>query len=736
MRVFAIVAVVGLGISLTTKPLYQATTEILIDQSGSNVQTVNSSDPLSQLFSVGQQQSVETQAQELQEPALIGEVAGRYGLAPKAFTVTIVKDGDNATNIIEVDAQAHQAQVAANAANDLVRTYLARQSQMSLSEILAAETFVSNQGEIARRKLASAEVALAQYKVAHNLADADSKRGVVVDETDTLRQASNSAGVELAVDRAQLAKDQALLTQQPPALTIPLEQNNAVINTLKSDIQSLQIKREGMTQPGGFTSNAPEVRAVDGQIAIMQAELAKQPQTVVTESSAPNLNRSSLQAQILTLSAQVSGLIQQIGVLHQQIASGQAQSNDLVQSEIILDRLTGDRDGAAAASRMFTDKLAELQLRQRAHHSSAQVISAAQPQGLQISQKRFATIALAGVIGLLLGLCSALILEAADNRVNTGEDAERVLGLPCIGNLPLLGGGDASALSGTDLLSSEREDYRALLTAIHFASIDSPVHTLLVASSTSGEGKTRTAVQLAIVATQEGKRVILVDTDMRKPDLHHLLGTPPVPGLTEVLTGAATLDDALLYHDTIPGLSTLTCGSIPPNAGALLHSRTFHALMQQLKEQADLIIFDSPPLAAVADGQVLASKVDGVLFIVEPGKTSIATAQSAMTLLRQARSNVLGVVLNKMPLRRPAYYGQPTLESSAQLYTNGGKPAAGAPVLDAQADHSVFEPSSKGQLILRSRPKQDAAQNGMQDAATIENEWPSGDISNRKGSSE
>ncbi len=213
VRVFA---VVGLGISLTTKPLYQATTEILIDESSSNVQTVNSSDPLSQLFSVGQQQSVETQAQELQEPALIGEVASRYSLAPKAFTVTIVKDGDNATNIIEVDAQAHQAQVAANAANDLVRTYLARQSQMSLSEIQTAETFVSNQGDIARKKLAAAEVALAQYKVAHNLADAGSKRGAVVDETDTLRQASNSAGVELAVDRAQLAKNQALLTSSLP----------------------------------------------------------------------------------------------------------------------------------------------------------------------------------------------------------------------------------------------------------------------------------------------------------------------------------------------------------------------------------------------------------------------------------------------------------------------------------------------------------------------------------------
>ncbi len=230
-----------------------------------------------------------------------------------------------------------------------------------------------------------------------------------------------------------------------------------MINTLKSEIQSLQIKREGMTQPGRFTSNAPEVRSVDGQIAIMQAELAKQPQMVVTESSAPNLNRLALQSQILTLSAQAAGLVQQIGVLHQQIASGQAQSNDLVQSEITMDRLTGDRDGAAAASRMFTDKLAELQLRQRAHHSSAQVISAAQPQGLQISQKRLATITLAGVIGILLGLCAALILEAADNRVNTGEDAERVLGLPCIGSLPLLAGGNATALSGNDFLGSERE---------------------------------------------------------------------------------------------------------------------------------------------------------------------------------------------------------------------------------------------------------------------------------------
>jgi capsular exopolysaccharide synthesis family protein len=234
------------------------------------------------------------------------------------------------------------------------------------------------------------------------------------------------------------------------------------------------------------------------------------------------------------------------------------------------------------------------------------------------------------------------------------------------------------------------ESYRVLRTNINFSAIDAPLRTLLVTSSNPGEGKTTTAVNLAFAMAMDGKKVILVDTDLRRPSVGALLGLPNTPGLTDVLAGTADLDSVLMQHGEFPTLMAMSAGSIPPNPSELLNSRSFPLLIKRLIAQADLVIMDSPPVLVAADAQILAAQADGTILVIEPGQTKKAAARQTLGLLRHARAKVLGITYNKMrQAGHGGYYGAYYYQESATPRLSGGKKngkAAKALVAAAEAE--------------------------------------------------
>ena len=319
-------------------------------------------------------------------------------------------------------------------------------------------------------------------------------------------------------------------------------------------------------------------------------------------------------------------------------------------------------------TRTSADQLADLNLREKAHHSGARIIESAAVPVDPVRPKRGQSLLFAGFIGLCVGICLALLQEFLDDRLNSVDEATRVLGLPTLGYVPALSAADAHLLPQMKGLDPASESYRVLRTNIHFATVDAPARTLLITSSNPGEGKTTTAANLAFAMAMDGRKVILVDTDLRRPSLHALLELPPLPGLTDVLLGRAPLAP----QEIMPGLSVLTSGSAPPNPGELLNSRKFRALVQALTEQADLVIFDSPPVLVAADAAILASQMDGTIVVVETGATKKASARRTLQLLHQARASLLGVAYNKIRAQDgPGYYyydcryGSPAAEIAA-----------------------------------------------------------------------
>lgn len=189
------------------------------------------------------------------------------------------------------------------------------------------------------------------------------------------------------------------------------------------------------------------------------------------------------------------------------------------------------------------------------------------------------------------------------------------------------------------------EAYRSLRTNVQYASVDQQIKVLMVASAKSGEGKTTTVTNLAVTYAQEGKKVLLIDGDLRKPSLHHLFQHSNRIGLTSVLFNHQLLPE-VIRETNVDNLSVITSGPIPPNPSEILGSQRMISLLEELKGKFDVILFDTPPILAVADGLVISSYCDGVVLVVLAGKVKKSLVQKTKASLEHVQAKILGVVLN------------------------------------------------------------------------------------------
>ncbi len=201
------------------------------------------------------------------------------------------------------------------------------------------------------------------------------------------------------------------------------------------------------------------------------------------------------------------------------------------------------------------------------------------------------------------------------------------------------------------------EQYRTIRTNIQFSSVDNEIKTLMVTSAGPGEGKSTTVANLAVVFAQQGKKVLLVDADLRKPTVHYTFNQTNTFGLTSVLTQQMSLLKAV-NEPAEKNLYVLTSGPIPPNPAELISSKAMEQFFEEAQELFDIVLFDAPPLLAVTDAQLLANKCEGSILVVSSGKTEKELAVKAKELLDTAKGKLLGVVLNnkKMKSNQQYYY--------------------------------------------------------------------------------
>lgn len=288
------------------------------------------------------------------------------------------------------------------------------------------------------------------------------------------------------------------------------------------------------------------------------------------------------------------------------------------------------------------------------------VIEPATEPGGPIGPNTTLNVLLAALIGAALALGAAVLLEYLDDTVKSPDDIERVTGLSALGVIARIG----SVRKATDQLISKRdssdpinEAYRVLRTNLQFAGLKSPGGSLLITSSSPGEGKTTTAANLSVMLAQTQKRIILVDADLRRPSQHKVFGVSNRAGLTSLILDESLPLDAVMQPTGVPGLQLMTSGPLPPNPAEVLNSAEMMRIIDRLRQSADIVIFDSPPVLAVTDAVIMSSKVHASLLVVDAGRTrSDALRRSSAALSRSADARLLGVVMNKISTRRAEGY--------------------------------------------------------------------------------
>ncbi|HOE35423.1 MAG: polysaccharide biosynthesis tyrosine autokinase [Chloroflexi bacterium] len=423
------------------------------------------------------------------------------------------------------------------------------------------------------------------------------------------------------------------------------------------------------------------------QISILQAQINEvSSATVESQLQSVQAQIDDLQAQVTALNAEVAKIDPETATDEQiaLLADYQAQLDQLtpvlslyqqIYTNLVVLKTPAQSD--TTTTTQLTQLRTTLELYQQIYISSissletlrltraqntpnvVQVEAAVTPSS-PISPKPMQSALLAGGIGLLVTAAVAFLVEFLDDTIKTPDEVKDQLGLPVIGLIGELRKKNKDEKLGNYVAYHPRspvsEAFRALRTNLEYSGIDAPLRVILVTSAGKSEGKTTVATNLAIVLAQSGKKVLLLDSDMRRPNVHAQFNIHNRVGLSDLVRGKLTLESVVRTLPEIKNLSIITSGGLPPNPAELLGSERMRSILEEMKSVFDVIVMDSPPML-VSDAQILSTRTDGVIYVIVPGNTHSVAAKRPLEELQRINANILGVVMNRIPRNRDYYYG-------------------------------------------------------------------------------
>ncbi len=652
LQAFALAFGVSVVIALFLPPKYQAKAYLLVDAPTYKINQVDASNPLSELFLVNQTYKIETQVRLLQGNDIIETVSKKLRTPVEKLPKVSVK-AIRDTDIIEVSTTHTNPVLAADTANFILKTYIADIADANGQQIRSALDFTKTGALKAQADLEAAERQLKGFKQRYRVTELDKNRDSQITALYALKDKYQDIQSRLAAEKAQIAEIKRQISEEPITdSSILTDSADTNVQATENQIAALEAERAGLLTR--YTPNNVKVVAVDAQIANLRVHLSEQRSSFTSRNQRKNPLYNALRDRLLQSQEDASSFATQAAEISRQMAIAQQRLESFPSWELELSRLQRQLDISKANYALLTAKREDLRLREQASRVPARIMESARPPEIP-TQSRLSYMILGAALGLGIGILLALLQEYLDDRINTVDEAERILQLPSLGIIPMV------EESGIRLLRNRNyspiaEAYRTLRTNINFASVDNPIRTLMMTSTSPGEGKSMTTSNLACVIAMDGKKVILVDTDLRRPTVHKLFGLKKKPGLTDILVGTHTIGQALQQTE-VPGVMVITSGTLAPNPAELLGSEAMGNFIEAVREAADMVLFDAPPTLAVSDPALLSSRMDGVLFVISHGETKRGAARQAISTLTRARANTIGFVLNKADSTGRGYYG-------------------------------------------------------------------------------
>lgn len=543
------------------------------------------------------------------------------------------------SRLVNVSFSSPDPQVAARVANAFAENFIAANLDRKFQASGYAREFLEERIAQTKSKLEESERALVAYASSQQIINV-TEAGPNGQEGQSLA-ANNLTTLNAALGAARAARVAAeenwRQARNVPVMNLPEVQNNGAIQRLTESRAQL----EGQYQQN-LSIYRPEYPAMV-QLKAQIDELDAQIQEIA------NGVRDGIRSRYIVAANEERSLQGQVNALKGDVLDIRDRSiqYNIIQREVDTSRTLYDG---------LLQRYKEVSVSGGVATNNVSIVDPAQPPLKPYSPKGMVNVAIALLIGMGLGVLAAFVLEALDESLATPDDVEKKIGVPLLGIVPLLGRNETPMEALSDIRSGFSEAYYSLRTALQFSTPNGAPRTLLVSSSRPAEGKSTTAYATALNLARVGKRVLLADGDLRNPSMHHIIGLENDRGMSNLLSGSDTVVD-LARPTADKNLFFIPCGPLPPNPAELWGSDRLRHILNEAGKDFDHVVIDGPPVLGFADAPLLASTVDGVVFVVESNVSRRGQVRSALRRLLIGDARLLGIVLTKFNTREAAYAG-------------------------------------------------------------------------------
>jgi polysaccharide biosynthesis transport protein len=661
------------GLATLQKPSFNATGKMLIRSNRLSVLTGLGGDPASTSNNLGalsqlSQQStpVRTEAENvLSRPVLEKTIAtlklkDKDGKAvrPEDLALKVKVKEVSGADVLKVVYDDRDPKKAAAVVNQIMQQYMQLNLQNNQSEAVTARKFIAQELPKTAAVVEQADVALKLFKERHQITDLVGEEKILAQALGNVENDMTRVQTELTDVSSRYGKLNGKIgmsTEQAIAAGT-LSQSASVQQALQ---QLQQIQSQLAQERGKYQDNHPVIgNLVEKEAALRQILRTRIGQTVGEQPVADqSLNMGEIKQGLIKeyVGAEVaqSGLTQRYKVLANARENYRARLSRLPQLEQEQRALQRRLEVAQTTYSALLKRFQEVQLAERQAIGTARLIESASPPIKPSGSTKVLTVALGGVMGLLLASATASFLEMRDRSLKTVKEARDLFGYTWLGTIPYFGKPPkrrqhqwtVPALPVRDMPRSlVSAAYRMVQANLRFLSLDRTVKTVVITSSVPKEGKSTVAANLAATMAQLGRRTLLIDADLHNPSQHHIWGLSNVEGLSDVVVGQVSVAQAA--QPVLENLAVLSAGSMPPNPLAVLDSKRMAALIESLEDQYDCILLDAPPLVVEAEALTLGRITQGILLVARPGVVDLESARTAKELLDQSSQPVLGMVIN------------------------------------------------------------------------------------------
>lgn len=658
---FLAVLLMGLGVTRLLKPVYRATANVLVPtppspRTGRTQEAAAVTDI--EIVAAARPASLTAQADEMSSEWFLNQARKRARIVVKPGQpgpqVKVTSSEFTTGDTLEVTVEGSNPREVTRLANSVARLHVDQTNQQQSQGIRKAVQYVRRERDLAARRLAVINAEWRQFRAAYPVQQWSDEQATRTKQLADLRSQLLAARSRVASSEQQVRELRGRVKTAPPLVPSNQVQDNPERIQMEARLRTLRMERTDMLRE--FQPASPEVHALDDQIGAVTRELKTMPATIAVKTQVPNAESVVLTPKLAEMEAALVGAQQDYRALQQEFQAKDRPMDDLGPLRLKQDSLQQDLTRLTQRYQSLSDQYRDLALRQTATVDSARVVSAAILPTSPAAPSKPLLYALTFLAAVAVAVGVVVLLEMLDDRVHDPEELEHAFALPLLGRVPQLNPGRSPTAALTDLTAMDA--YRSLRAGVQFADVDHPIRLLQVTSSLPGEGKSQTAINLALALAMDGKRVVLVDCDLRAPQLAAALSLPAGAGLSECLARPALLEGAL-QEIGVENLSVLPAGAVPPNPPELLGSERFRSLLTLLSARADIVVLDSPPCLPVPDSVLLSSRVDGVLVVIEADRSRKSELAETLELLDRANARILGGVYNRAPAERGArrYYG-------------------------------------------------------------------------------